>query len=50
MVDVSTIDPSTSFLGTPTPVPVGLSPTAQHRSRIRKEKSPRRGRPRKQAY
>jgi len=31
MVDVSMIDPSTSFLGTPLPIPVGLSPTAQHR-------------------
>jgi isopentenyl diphosphate isomerase/L-lactate dehydrogenase-like FMN-dependent dehydrogenase len=30
MVDVSAIDPSTSFLGTPLPIPVGLAPTAQH--------------------
>jgi 4-hydroxymandelate oxidase len=31
MVDVSSIDTSTSFLGTPVPFPVGLAPTSQHR-------------------
>ena len=29
MVDVSSIDPSTTFLGTRVPLPVGLAPTAQ---------------------
>jgi 4-hydroxymandelate oxidase len=29
MTDVSSIDPSTTFLGTPVPFPVGLAPTAQ---------------------
>jgi 4-hydroxymandelate oxidase len=31
MVDVSAIDASTSFFGTPVPMPVGLAPTAQQR-------------------
>jgi (S)-2-hydroxy-acid oxidase len=31
MVDVSEIDTSSSFLGTPVPIPVGLAPTAQQR-------------------
>ncbi|MGH2753666.1 MAG: alpha-hydroxy acid oxidase [Actinomycetota bacterium] len=31
MVDVSAIDTSTTFLGTPVPLPVGLAPTAQNR-------------------